>query len=100
MSKRINIRTGERMMTEKNALRHYLSRARKVRERNDYDEMRRLYNEALDVIDVDICYKCSEDDFGYCGLRGNRSTLSEEEKFKTYCFNGFIRDMEHMLGEE
>ena len=82
-------------MTEQNALRHYISKAKKARKRNDYSEMWKIYSEATEIIDVDYCYKCSQDDFGYCGLRKDR--ISNEERFTKYCFDGFIRDMEYML---
>ena len=82
-------------MTEQNALRHYISKAKKVRKRNDYSEMCKIYSEASEIIDVDYCYKCSQDDFGYCGLRKDK--ISNEERFMKYCFDGFIRDMEYML---
>lgn len=82
-------------MTEKNALRHYLSKAYKAKKRQDYDEMWKLYCKATRILDIDYCYKCIQDDFGQCGLR--RSNISENEKFVKYCFDGFIRDMENML---
>lgn len=82
-------------MTEQNALRHYISKAKKARKRNNYSEMWKIYSEATGIIDVDCCYKCIQDDFGYCGLR--RSHISNEERFMKYCFDGFIRDMEYML---
>ncbi len=95
MSRQRNIVTGETYMTEKNALRHYLSKAYKAKKRQNYDEMWNLYCEATRILDIDVCYKCSQDDLGYCGLR--RSNISDEEKFVKYCFDGFIRDMENML---
>ena len=100
MSRITNIYTGERIMTEKNALRHYLAKAKKAKKRNNYEEMRNIYEDATNILDVDICYKCPQDDLGYCGLRGNRSSLTWEEIFQKYCFDGFIRDMEHMLESE
>ena len=39
MSRQRNIVTGETYMTEKNALRHYLSKAYKAKKRQNYDEM-------------------------------------------------------------
>ena len=97
MSRYVNLVTSERYMTEQNALRHYLSKAKKARKRNNYSEMWKIYSDATRIIDVDYCYKCSQDDFGYCGLR--REKISNEEQFMKYCFDGFIRDMEYMLNE-
>lgn len=82
-------------MTEQNALRHYISKSKKARKRNNYLEMWKIYLEATEIIDVDYCCKCSQDDFGYCGLRKDK--ISNEERFMKYCFDGFIRDMEYML---
>ena len=95
LSRYTNIITGEKVMTEQNALRHYISKAHKTRKRQNYEEMHRLYSEVTGIIDVDYCYKCIQDDFGYCGLR--RSHISHEERFMKYCFDVFIRDMEHQL---
>lgn len=97
MSRYVNLVTSERYMTEQNALRHYMSKAKKARKRNNYSEMWKIYSDATRIIDVDYCYKCSQDDFGYCGLR--REKISNEEIFMKYCFDGFIRDMEYMLNE-
>lgn len=95
MSRVRNLVTGEKMMTEQNALRYYLSRAKKAKIRKDYNEMWNLYSEATRVLNIDYCFKCSQDDFGYCGLRG--SNILQEEIFVKYCFDGFIRDMENSL---
>lgn len=95
MGRYTNLVTGKKFMTEQNALRHYISKAKKARKGNDYSEMWKIYSEATEIIDVDYCYKCSQDDFGYCGLRKDK--ISNEERFMNYCFDGFIRDMEFML---
>ena len=84
-------------MTEQNALRHYISKAKKARKRNDYSEMWKIYSEATKITYVDYCYKCPHDDFGYCGLRKDK--ILNEERFMKYCFDGFIRDMEYMLND-
>lgn len=84
-------------MTEQNALRHFISKAYKVKKRQDYEEMRKLWINSTKVIDVDYCYKCSQDDFGYCGLRGGK--MSEKEQFMKYCFDGWIKNMERDLAE-
>lgn len=84
-------------MTEQNALRHFISKAYKVKERQNYEEMQKLWSDSTKAIDMDYCYKCSQDDFGYCGLRGGK--MSNEEMFMTYCFNGWIKNMERDLAE-
>ena len=95
MSRYTNIATGEKYMTEQNALRHYISKAKKAKNRQNYEEMHKLYSEATGILDIDYCFQCSQDDFGYCGLR--REKISQEDMFMKYCFDGFIRDMEYSL---
>lgn len=95
LSRYTNIISGEKYMTEQNALRHYISKAHKVQKRQNFEEMYSLYSEATKYINVDFCYKCVNDDFGYCGLRRKKTTWVE--RFTKYCFDGFIRDMEHEL---
>lgn len=97
MSRYKNIITGERYMTEQNALRYYISKAYKVKKRQNYEEMRKLWTDSTKVIDVDWCFRCIQDDFGYCGLR--RGKMSEKERFMKYCFEGWIRNMEQDLAE-
>ncbi len=95
LSRYTNIITGEKYMTEQNALRHYISKAYKSQKRQEFEEMQLLWREAAGCIDIYCCDKCQYDDFGYCGLR--HTDISEEEKFKKYCFNGFVRYMEDEL---
>lgn len=95
MSRYTNLLTGKKIMTEQNALRHYISKAKKARKRNDYSEMWKIYSEATEIIDINYCHKCLYDDFGYCGLRNNK--ISNKEIFIKYCFDGFIRNMEEKL---
>lgn len=59
--------------------------------------MRKLWSDSTKIIDVDWCFKCVQDDFGYCGLRGEK--MSDEEQFMTYCFNGWVVNMERDLAE-
>lgn len=87
--------TGKKCMTEQNALRHYISKAHKVRKRQNFEEMYALYSEATKYINIDFCFKCMHDDLGYCGLR--HKEITDAERFIKYCFDGFIRDMEHEL---
>lgn len=95
LSRYTNLNTGEKYMTEQNALRHYISKAYKVRKRQKFEEMYSLWHEAAGCIEIYYCDKCEHDDFGYCGLR--HIGISEEEKFKKYCFNGFVKYMENEL---
>ena len=95
LSRYTNLNTGEKYMTEQNALRHYISKAYKVRKRQKFEEMYSLWHEAAGCMEIYYCYKCEHDDFGYCGLR--HTNISEEDKFKKYCFNGFVKYMENEL---
>lgn len=97
MSRVENIVTGERMMTEGNALRHYLAKGKKTIKSNDYERMKTIWNEATKVIDCSSCYKCPQDDIGYCGLR--YSDVSEEQKFVKYCFPSVLEWWEYQLSE-
>jgi hypothetical protein len=82
-------------MTEQNALRHYISKAHKVKKRKNYEEMCKLYNEAGRIIDVPLCENCPCEDFGMCGLRFKK--IPAEELVINYCFDSFIVGMEKML---
>lgn len=92
MSRQRNIYTGETYMTEGNALRHFVVKARKAIKTGDYHIMKQIWNQACEILEPDMCIHCMEDDIGYCGLR--RSKISEEEKFVTYCFPSFLKAME------
>ncbi len=92
MSRQKNIYTGETYMTEGNALRHYVVKARKALKSGEYQRMKEVWNQSCRVLNPDMCSCCSEDDIGYCGLR--RSDISEEEKFVKYCFPNFLKAME------
>ena len=85
-------------MTEQNALRHYISKAKKAQKKQNLQEMKMLIEEATKILTIGFCYKCNYDDFGYCALRN--SDIQEEEKFKKYCFLAVIKEMEDMLNEE
>ena len=98
MSRVENIITGERMMTDGNALKHYLAKGKKALKSNDYERMKKIWNEAASVIDCGLCYKCPQDDIGYCGLRRN-SDIREEEKFIKYCFPCVLAWWECQLNE-
>lgn len=92
MSKQVNIITGERFMTEGNALRHYVVKGRKVLKNGDYQKMKEVWNQANKILNPNMCGCCSDDDIGYCGLR--HSSISEEEKFIAHCFPSFLKAME------
>lgn len=93
-----NLITGKRIMTEGNALRHYLAKGKKAIKSNNYERMKTIWDEAANVIDCSLCYKCLQDDIGYCGLRRN-SDISEEEKFVKYCFPSVLKWWECLLNE-
>lgn len=88
MSKVIDLMTGERKMTKQNAIRHYLSKGKKALKSNNYLLMKKIWEDASDVLDVELCDFCIQDDFGYCGLR--KTNISDEEKFVKYCFPALI----------
>lgn len=112
--------TGAYVMTEKNALRHYISKARKLQKKYDkisvaieagYDDiknsqelrniekgMKALYKESTTHINVPICYRCPKDDIGYCYFRGPRA-IDENIRFSRYCFKSWIAGMERELEE-
>ena len=56
MSRLTNLRTGETIMTEMNALRHYLAKGKKALKSNDYERMKKIWNDASSVIDVGLCF--------------------------------------------
>lgn len=43
-------------MTEMNALRHYLAKGKKALKSNDYERMKKIWNDASSVIDVGLCF--------------------------------------------
>lgn len=92
MSRIENLYTGERYMTEGNALRHYVVKARKALKSGDYNIMKQVWKDACKILNPEMCECCSEDDIGYCGLR--RSSISEEEKFVKHCFPSFLKGLE------
>ena len=90
-----NLSTGRYIMTEVNALRHFIKLAKKALNTNSIANMRLVYNEATYHINVDKCFKCPHDDFGYCYFRGKNS-ISEYEHYRI-CFTNWIKSMEHEL---
>lgn len=98
MSRVENIETGERMMTEGNALRHYISKGKKALSSGEYKRMHDIWNESSRILNSCPCYKCVHDDFGYCELRYDR-TVTTEEMFVKYCFPSVIKWWEAQLKE-
>lgn len=92
-----NLYTGENIMTEQNALRHYISKAVKVKKHGNFEEMHKIYNDAHKELNINLCRKCIMDDIGYCALR--RSHISFQDKFIKYCFQSFIDGMIAELNE-
>lgn len=90
ISRITNIYTGKKYMTEVNALRHYISKGEKALKTKNYENMKKIWNNAADILDTQLCYKCSMDDFGYCGFRRD-NTISEKDMFMEYCFPSLIK---------
>lgn len=97
MSKRVDIRTNERYMTEINAIRHYLSLGKRALKEGNWERAYRIWEEACRMTDTSTCYKCIHDDIGYCGLR--RSNMQEREKFMRFCFPSVLKRWEDELKE-
>lgn len=95
MSHYTDITTGRYIMTEVNALRHFIKLAKKALYTNSVINMQRVYNEATYHLDVDKCFKCKYDDFGYCYFRGKNSI--DENTHYRICFENWIKSMEHEL---
>lgn len=88
---------GRYIMTEVNALRHFIKLGKQALKTNNIQNMRLVYNESTYHINIDKCFKCKHDDFGYCYFRGANS-IPEEQHFKL-CFENWIKSMEHELNE-
>lgn len=95
MSKYKDIYTDEGYMTKQNALRYYLTLARKAQTRNDYIEMYRIYNMAENEpsLNVDPCVYCELDTFGRCAF----DRMVVEDKFVKCCFDALIFCMKNQL---
>lgn len=96
MSKRINLSTGEKLMTEKNALRYYLSKGQKALKANDYERCYKIWCDAQSETNAGMCEFCNADDFGYCGFRRD-STMTKENMFMQYCFPSWLKGIEYDL---
>lgn len=97
MSRYKNLFTGNTIMTEQNALRHYIKKLEKAVKNNlEYNTVYKIYNETFDHIQTDLCHKCPYYDIGYCYFR-YENNLAHEEKFMKYCLPNFIKSMKWQL---
>lgn len=98
MSRVKNIITGKTYMTEQNALRYYIVRARRLLQydKSNYQRAINLYNESKDCLDIVGCNSCDFDDIGYSYFRGINS-IDEKERFINHCFKCWIKSMEKEL---
>jgi hypothetical protein len=95
MSHYTQIETGKYIMTEVNALRHFIRLANHALKLDNVELMRQVYSDSTYHINIDYCYKCPYDDLGYCYLRGKNS-IPDNEKFKI-CFTNWIKCMQNEL---
>lgn len=104
--------TGETIMTQGNALRHYIAKSDKLLKRIEtadkedtgqledlYSQVQRLLSEASKVLDCGGCEFCMDDDLGYCGLRRERS-IKEPEKTLFHCFPATVKSWKWSLKEK
>lgn len=96
MSKRTNLSTEAKLMTEKNALRHYISKSNKALKTNDYEKCHKVWCDAQSETNAEMCKFCSANDFGYCEFRRD-STITKENMFMWYCFPSWLKGMEYDL---
>lgn len=97
MSHYKNIFTGEYIMTEVNALRHFIKLGKTAIKSNDIMQMNNVYKLASIHLNVDKCYNCVHDDFGYCEYRGKYS-INPDEHFKI-CFKNWVHVLELELNK-
>ena len=76
-------------MTETNAIRHALSKGKKAK---TYEQKKKIWAEFCNYYYSDMCDCCTEDDFGYCGLR--KEKIPDQCKFVQYCFPSFLKYLE------
>lgn len=93
MAKRENLITGEKLMTEGNAVRHYGKQMRHALKINDFDLAYAIWCKSASEVDNSLCFKCMHDDIGYCDLRRN-STITEHEKMMKFCFPSVLKHWE------
>ena len=91
MSRLYDIRTGESYMTEVNALRHYLVKARKLLKSNDANKKRQFVDEVARGCNLNIscCDSCDCEDFGMCGLR--HTSIPSDVLINNYCYISYVK---------
>jgi len=76
-------------MTEQNRMRHSYAIVKKFLNKPIEDRWEIAHNAITDYCDFGyVCDKCSQDDMGYCGLRG--SSISDFDRFVEYCGPVFL----------
>lgn len=75
-------------MSYKNALRHVQSKVQKALKNPSEKNLKEVAVMAFAVSCGDICNCCTEDDFGYCGLR--RANIPAHKKYEQYCLPAFL----------
>ena len=78
-------------MNKQNAIRHYLSKAKKAIKKQDGSGD--LINDVQSIIDDFYCKYCNQEDFGYCGLRN--SDIKDEDRYVKYCLPCIIKYLEN-----
>lgn len=88
---------GNSHMTHQNAVRHYLSKARKIEKSGTYEEKQELINKIYGEysLDIAVCDDCCCEDFGVCALRHEKN-LSKQDKMDRFCFKALIKQLEKM----
>lgn len=82
-------------MNKMNALRHYLSKAKKALKAKRYDTD--LVSNIESELDDAFCNDCIHEDFGYCALRN--SNMTDEEAFMNFCLPNMIKAIQSMIKE-
>lgn len=122
MSRIRKLTTGDTVMTQGNALRHYIAKGDKLLKRIEkaecaeqleqlYSEVQKLLSEAANVLDCCGCEHCPDDDFGYCSLRHHVITIhttdsdykrpvKEPQKTLFHCFPATVKAWKWDLKEK
>lgn len=95
MTRKIDITTGQTVMTDMNKLRHFLSMAKKMDKPGNYLGKFTLYTEMSRVgLDTDICSVCKYSKGTKCSLQ-EQGNISSDEIFTEHCFKSLIRLLEN-----
>jgi hypothetical protein len=78
-------------MNKQNAIRHYLSKAKKALKKQDGNWQ--LISNVQGIVDDHYCKYCHQEDFGYCGLRN--SDITDEDRHVKYCLHCIIKYLEN-----